>query len=266
VFSLGLRRARCALSLPAAVPSSDPLAVNIIMPLVAIGLSRALALNPAVEIALVALSLSPVPPLLPKKQLKAGGHASYAVGLLVALSILSIVIIPVSIAILDRFFAFEARVPAAAILKIVGTGILVPLAVGMLVRRITGGAAERAAGPLNKIATIVLLLAVLPILVKSWPAVQSLFGNGTLTATAIFVVVGILVGHLLGGPASEDRGTLALATASRHPAIANTIAALTFPQEKLVIAAIVCYLIVSAVVSGVYLALRKKQRKVVAVA
>src|SRR6185436_7474544 len=72
--------------------------------LLAIGLSRALALNPAVEIALVALSLSPVPPLLPKKQLKAGGHESYAVGLLVALSILSIVLIPVSIAILDRFF------------------------------------------------------------------------------------------------------------------------------------------------------------------
>src|SRR5688500_14428366 len=58
------------------------LAMNVMMPLFAAALAAAFDLNPAVKIALIALAVSPVPPVLPKKQLKAGGRASYAVGLL----------------------------------------------------------------------------------------------------------------------------------------------------------------------------------------
>jgi hypothetical protein len=48
------------------------LAMNVVMPLVAASLVEAFQLQPVVKIALVALSLSPVPPKLPKKELTAG--------------------------------------------------------------------------------------------------------------------------------------------------------------------------------------------------
>ena len=236
------------------------LAVNVIMPILALLLAKGLHLHPAVQLALIALSVSPVPPLLPKKQLKAGGGESYVIGLLFALSLLSVVLIPVSIAIMGRVFGSDVSVPAGAIFKIVSTSLLAPLLVGLLVRRLARGFAERVAGPLSKIAMIVLLLGVLPILVKAWPAVQSLIGDGTLMATTLFVVAGVLVGHLLGGPAPEDRVVLALATASRHPAIALTIAKSTFPEEKLVAAAIVWFLLVSAIVTAIYMKLQKRRQ------
>src|SRR5690349_12978085 len=52
-------------------------AMYILLPLFAAALAAAFALHPAVKIALVALAVSPIPPLLPKKALKAGGEASY---------------------------------------------------------------------------------------------------------------------------------------------------------------------------------------------
>src|SRR5882724_2907795 len=53
------------------------LAMFLVMPLFAILLTKAFDYHRAVEIALVALAISPVPPLLPKKVTKAGGLTSY---------------------------------------------------------------------------------------------------------------------------------------------------------------------------------------------
>jgi len=54
------------------------LAMNVAVPLFAIVLISIFDLTPAVEIAIVALSVSPIPPLLPNKMVKAGGNDSYA--------------------------------------------------------------------------------------------------------------------------------------------------------------------------------------------
>jgi bile acid:Na+ symporter, BASS family len=42
-------------------------AMNLLMPMFAVALAVMFDLNPAVKIALVALSVSPIPPVLPKK-------------------------------------------------------------------------------------------------------------------------------------------------------------------------------------------------------
>jgi bile acid:Na+ symporter, BASS family len=43
-------------------------AMNVLMPLLATGLAAAFPLHPAAKIALVALAVSPVPPVLPSRQ------------------------------------------------------------------------------------------------------------------------------------------------------------------------------------------------------
>ena len=66
------------------------LAMNVLMPAVAAGLAAAFNFDRAVNVALVALAVSPVPPILPKREFNAGGRASYAVGLLVVAASLAI--------------------------------------------------------------------------------------------------------------------------------------------------------------------------------
>ena len=60
------------------------LAMNVLMPLFALFLISIFDLNPAVRIGIVALAVSPIPPLLPNKIVKEGGTDAYGIGLLVA--------------------------------------------------------------------------------------------------------------------------------------------------------------------------------------
>src|SRR5262249_17918930 len=83
--------------------------------------------------------------------------------------------------------------------------------------------------------------------------VMELIGNGSLIAIAAVVVLGLVVGHLLGGPEPANRSVLALATASRHPGVAMVIAGTLFPGQKLVPAAILLYLLVSVLWSVPYM-------------
>ena len=228
-------------------------AVVVLMPLFAIALALLFDLHPAVKIALVALAVSPVPPLVPKKVLKAGGDATYMIGLLVAASVLSIVTIPVAMEVLQRAFAVPLAMPAGAIALLVVTSVLAPLALGIAIRRFAPTFAQRVAGPVALVATIMLAVGVLPILLKAVPVAVSLIGNGTLLALVAFVVVAIAAGHLLGGPRPDERTVLAVATASRHPAVAMAIAHANFPDQRMVAAAVVLYLLVGGVLSALYL-------------
>src|SRR5207244_12457140 len=111
------------------------LAMNVIMPLVALWLVLAFRLEPAVEVALVALAMSPVPPLLPKKSMRAGGDGSYTIGLLVAAALLSIVVVPATAYLFAPYFDTTVRIAPVTIAEIVGATVLVPLAMGIVVRR-----------------------------------------------------------------------------------------------------------------------------------
>jgi BASS family bile acid:Na+ symporter len=208
------------------------LAMNVIMPLFAAALAAAFDLNPAVKIALVTLAVSPVPPVLPKKQLKAGGRASYAVGLLVAAALLAIVFVPVAVELLERAFSIPMQMSPAAIAQLVFITVLAPLAVGIMVRRVVPRMAERMAQPISLVATVLLVVSVLPIVFTAWPAMVSLVGNGTIVAIVAFSLVGLAAGHLLGGLDPDDRAVLALATASRHPGVALAIASANFPGKS----------------------------------
>jgi bile acid:Na+ symporter, BASS family len=95
-----------------AQPLRSLLAMNVIMPIVAATLAAAFHLHPAVMIALVALALSPVPPALPKRQIKAGGSPPFALGLLVAvIGMFAIVFVPIALKVIGPIFAVSVHCP-----------------------------------------------------------------------------------------------------------------------------------------------------------
>ena len=235
------------------------LSMNVVMPLVAAGLAAVFDFPPALNISLVALAVSPVPPILPKRQLGAGGRASYAVGLLMAAALLAIVFIPLAVKLIALGFGKEAHVPEARVAGLVAITVLVPIAAGIVVRRLAPAFAARASRPISLGAMALLGVAVVLLLIRAWRPAVSLIGDGTVLALAAFVAIGLIVGHLLGGPDPRDRVVLALATASRHPGVALAIATANFPQETRVMGVILLYLLISVIVEVAYLAWWRRQ-------
>jgi bile acid:Na+ symporter, BASS family len=228
------------------------LAMFVVMPVFAVLVAWAFALHHAVELALVALAISPVPPLLPNRELKAGGRASYGLGLMATAAVLSIGFIPLALNVLGRLLDQPMALSPAAVARIAMTTMLLPLGIGAVVHALAPAFAERISRPVGLVATSLLAAGALLILIGALPVAVALIGNGTIFAIVVFVAVGLAAGHYLGGPRNEDRIVLALSTACRHPALALAIAGAMFPDEKRVVGAIVLYLVLNAVVSIPY--------------
>lgn len=234
------------------------LAVNVIMPVFVVWVAFVFALRAPVMLALLALSVSPMPPFLPVSAAKAGGEVSYTVALLAAESTLAIVFVPLATWILGLLLQTEIHLSAGVVAKIVVTGILLPLALGAGLRAFAPHVADRIARPVNAAAIALLAVGFIPLLVVVFRPMVSLIGNGTIVGIVAIALIGLGVGHALGGPDPRHRPVLALATASRHPAVAIAIASAAFPDAKLAPAAIVLALLTTALVSFGYTKWEKK--------
>lgn len=233
------------------------LAMNVLMPLVAVAIALAFDLNPAVELAMVAMALAPVPPIVPGKEIKAGGSQSYVLRLLAAAALVSIVFVPAMTALLGHAFGRPVHVGVGTVTKIVVTSVLLPLLLGYGLRRVAPAFAQRIAGPLSITATVLLLVAVVPVLIKVWPALVALADHASLIAIVAFVLIGLAIGHALGGPDPDNRTVLALSTATRHPAVAIAVLH-DDPTGQSAMAAVLLVLLVGAVASVPYVKWRSR--------
>ena len=237
------------------------LAVFVIMPIFTVGLVRLLAFPLTTEAVLLALSMSAVPPLLPMKQDKAGGNASYGLGLMIVLSFASIAAIPAAVAIMERFFERPIVVAPASIAGVVMKSTVAPLAAGLAIRAIWPAAAGWLEKPVAVISKVLLPLAVVALVAGAFSEIWAAMGNGTVLAIVVFTVAGLAIGHVLGGPDPDHSAVLALSTACRHPAMALAIATTAIPDQRFG-ATILLYLLVN-IVAGLPYILWQRRRVVV---
>jgi bile acid:Na+ symporter, BASS family len=254
VFGYGLKTTTAALldvlRRPALLVRSV-ICVLVIVPALAFALTRVFEIRHEVEIALVALAISPVPPLLPMKEMKAGGRISYGLGLLALLALLSIVTIPFAIEVLERLFNRPLAVAPFAVARLALITVLVPLVAGIVVHTRAPVMAERIAPGLSIGAKLLLVVAAIALLAGVWRSVWEATGQGAVVAIAVFIVAGLAVGHLLGGPERETSLVLGMSCACRHPAIAFAIASANFPDQRFG-GAIILYLLLSLLIGVPY--------------
>jgi bile acid:Na+ symporter, BASS family len=228
------------------------LSMNIVMPLIAALMAGFLALPFEVKVALVALAVSPVPPFMQKTQIAAGGRQAYVVGLLVAMSLLAIVIVPLTVIIIDKLFGRAGVVTPLTVAKIMTISVLAPLLLSLLVGKWFPSAAK-ASGAILIVAGILLVICSVLVLYGLWPAIRSFLGNGVALTLALLAIIGLAVGHWLGGPLAGDRTVLAMSTSSRHPAVALAIASSgPMTNAKPELAVIILYLIIATIVGIPY--------------
>ena len=255
VFAFGLKATRDDLLYIVRRPgllARSLLAVFVIMPIVAVILVEAFDFRPAVETVLVALALSPVPPILPRKEAKAGGRSPYGLGLMVILSVLAIAAVPVGLLMIEQIFGRQLAGSPATVAVVVTKGTLAPLLAGMAVRALWPAVAARIERPISLVGAVLLPVAALALFAGAFEAIWAAIGDGTVLAMVILTVAGLATGHVLGRPDPEHSMVLALSTACRHPGLALTIATTSFPNQQFG-AIVLLYLIVNAIAGLPYL-------------
>jgi len=228
-------------------------AMFLVVPAVALGLSLALPLVPATMFALLALAVSPMPPVFPGKGAKVGGGSRYVMSLFVLATAFTFIAAPLILhldaSILGVGLAFEPR-QVALTLAITAVG---PLVAGLLLGHLAPGLAQRISHPFAVGGKVLLGLTALLALVITAPNMWQAIGNFTLVACAILAAAALAAGHLLGGPGEGNRAALATAASIRHPGVAMGMAAsagTSNPQQ--VTATVLIYLIVATLLGIAY--------------
>ena len=224
----------------------------VVVPPVAVWMGLAFGLARPVRVGLLAISIAPIPPILPGKQLRLGGSASHVFGLLVAVSLSAIVQLPLMVGLIGYVFGKEASFGAFEVARLIGMTILVPLTAGLLAGRLAPRWADLVAPWTSRLGTILLFAVVALVLFKFWPIMASLIGSGALLAMIGMATAGIAAGHWLGGPEPSDRAIFAIASAMRHPGIAIAVASANVPQEPRLVAAVLLYVLVSLAMTSFY--------------
>ncbi len=228
------------------------LAMSVLMPLFVAFLVLIFDLNPAVKLALVALSVAPVPTLLPLQTAKTEASLAYAISVLIMGSLLAIIFVPLAMETIERVYSVPLQMRVISIAAFVFLVVLLPLGLGVAVRRYSHALSQRLAAPISRIAGVGVLVCLGSLMFLAAPAMWTFVGNGAVLAIIAFVLAGLVIGHLLGGPTPANRTALAFSMASRHPGLAILIVQANFPGEKLAIPAALLFLLVNIVVTIVY--------------
>src|SRR5512138_905299 len=264
VLSIGMRVApgdlQCVLSNPPRLVRAL-LAMNLLGPIVTIIICKTFSLHPAVIVGLVTLSIAPVGAMFSKAMLPlvAPSNPAYARGLFFASTVHSVVLTPLAVEVIQRLFGEGevVHVSPLTVAQVVISSVLLPLGIGLAIGH-WRPATRRWVPAIQKVSGVVLLICAIPIIVGAWPHMASLVREGTLTAIVLISLIGLAVGHFLGGPGEDDRTVLAFATVSRHPGVAVAIASLT--DQPLAPVGVLLAVLVSELAVIPYKTWRKRMR------
>lgn len=233
-------------------------AMYLLAPVVTLVVMEVVPAHRGVKIGLVLLAISCA--LAPnwKQMLALGGSRSYVFGLLFTTTLLAVITVPISLAILTALpLAEDATLPLLNIAALVAVMFLVPLGLGMALQRFARDVANRISDKVSGLAGLVMLASLLGLLALNVSAVREV-GLISFVTVAGLVVAALALGHWLGGPGPGDRATLAIATAARFPGVAAVIAASSFPDKNAVVI-IVTYMIVTIPLIQVYARWSRRQ-------
>ncbi|CAD5979796.1 Putative sodium dependent transporter [Planktothrix tepida] len=218
-------------------------------------------LTVAQRIGIGAMIACPGAPMIPFKSIKAGGQPKFIASLQFTVCVLAIVSIPLTAAILSQFYPNQAWLSPQDIANQVLFAQVLPMGIGVLLAQYVPQLAEDWVEPVNKIAKLMLLLALIILLAVSLEKVLNA-GFIAYLVMGLLSIASLVCGHVLGGPKPETRTVLAYATATRNAGLAVLLVSLNFPNldfiKSGIIDTLITYALIAAIVSIPYTAWRKR--------
>jgi bile acid:Na+ symporter, BASS family len=225
----------------------------IIVPALGVLLAKALHLPPAIATGFLLMAIAPGVPFVLMQVRKKGGSLGLAVELALFLPLISVVTVPLTAALVLPSAA-EAHLPISRFVTTLLLFQVVPLLLGIAVGHRAPAAAARLGRPIEIIffvAVVILIVLLVPTIVKD---VASIYGSGGMWAAFCLVVLSLITGWLLGGPAREMRRVLAIGTALRNIGLCALVATTSFKDPDVAATVIVYFLIqfVLVALAGAY--------------
>ena len=232
-------------------------AVLIAVPALAIVVTRAFDLPRAADIGIVLMAISPGAPVALRRSLDAGGHRSFAPGLQILVALLAVVSMPLSIVALNEVYAGQASIAPGDLARQVFIAQLVPLGLGMSMRRWLPVRTAWLEPKLARLASILIVVLAILAIIDVW---QVVVGAGLRIVLAIVAVtiLALIAGHLMGGPDEATRTAVAISSAARNPGLALLVATLNHAPTEIT-ATVLAYLVVSAFTIVPYVMLRPRE-------
>ena len=241
------------------------LAMFVLVPAFVLLLTSMFPLDRPLRAALLALAVSPMPPIILQQEIEAGGDADYSVGLQILGTGFSILVVPVMLVVVEAVFGVTGSFDPLAMSRILLVSVAVPLAVGLLLGRLLPGWRRQIALWAGRMGNAALLIAAITVLFVIWPDMLRLIGGGVLWVTSLTIAFALCVGHWLGGPDEGNRGALAVACAARHPAVAIALSTAVFPAYGAPIVAVVeLFLIANIIITIPYMRWRRRVMRTLA--
>jgi bile acid:Na+ symporter, BASS family len=207
------------------------LANFVLSPLAAMVLARVLGLDEPLRIGLLLCGVAAGAPFLLKLAEMSKGNMPFGVGLMVVLMVITVGYMPVVLPMLLAGVEVDPLKIARSLILL----MLIPLALGLLVRAYLEPVAAKLAPVIGAISSISMILVVTLTTAGHFKSVLSVLGTFGILAAVVFTAVCVGIGWLLGGPAAETRSVLALGTAQRNTAAALVVAGQNFSDPNVVV-------------------------------
>jgi bile acid:Na+ symporter, BASS family len=211
------------------------LANFVLMPLVALALTKVLWLDEHFGVGLLLLGCAGGAPFLPKLAELAKGNLAFAVGAMVLLMVVTVGYLPIVLPLLLPGITVDPWNIARSLVLL----MLLPLAAGLALKMRYEDLARRVKPVLDLISNISLILLVLLITAANIEKVLQVFGTRGILAGLLFIALGFGIGWLLGGSDGDTRRVMALGTSQRNIAAALVVASQSFSDPKVVVMVIV---------------------------
>jgi BASS family bile acid:Na+ symporter len=232
------------------------LANFVVAPFIAIALAKVLGLDEPLRVGLLLCGLAAGAPFLLKLADLAKGNMPFAVGLMVVLMVITVGYMPIVLPLLLE----GVSVDPAKIAKSLIVLMLIPLAVGLAVRAWQPTVAERINSVVAPVSSITMILVVTLTTAAYFKSVLSVLGTFGILAAVLYTLLCTGAGWVLGGPAADTQGVLALGTAQRNTAAALVVAGQNFDDPTVVVMITVVMIVSFAVLMPLAKFLGGRQR------
>ena len=192
----------------------------LVLPMVALFVTHGLDTDPAMTAALLVVATAPGGAAAIKLASLAKLDAVHTIGLVVSLLVVGVLTQPI----LLPWLLQGTSVSTGAIVRSLFLTVMLPMLLGFIVRTHRTEIAMKLVRPCQTISTLSMVITLVLLPVTHWEALRAALTLQVMLASALFIVLIVLAGWLLGGPRSDSRRILAVVCGQPNLAAAFVIA------------------------------------------
>jgi predicted Na+-dependent transporter len=225
--------------------------VLLIVPMVGITASCAFNLDLREKVGVALIVIAPGAPLGLRRALTSGANAGFAATLQIAVAMLAVPVLPLWVIVANAILGTHGIADAGSVAKQVFLAQLLPLGMGVVVKRLAPAKGPLLGMALGRSGTIQLIVALVSIIVDVPYSIITTHSRAIAVA-AVTTATALAIGHGIGGLLSRVRHSIAITGAMRNVGLALFIATINdVPPAVDVI--IISYGIVTMLIVAAYI-------------